>query len=165
MLIAVDDSESATRAAVAAHRLFGDDARYTVISVSEASPVLFGTDALRAGLAYPLAVPGAGAVGGLPFRVGAPVDNDAADGDDMPALAGASEHVARDVARDAGITDAVPIGAVGDPAATIVEAADDGGADVIVVGRDERGWVSTLLAGSVSRTVMRRASVPVLIVN
>ena len=65
VLIAVDDTESSVTAAQTARRLFGDDADYTVISVSESEPVYWGDDPLGSGVAYPLAVPPVGSGMGM----------------------------------------------------------------------------------------------------
>ena len=54
---------------------------------------------------------------------------------------------------------------VGDPADVILEAVDRNGADMIVVGTEEPGFVSRLLGLSVSESVQRRAHCDVLIVH
>jgi nucleotide-binding universal stress UspA family protein len=52
----------------------------------------------------------------------------------------------------------------GDPAATVVEVADDVDADLVVVGTRGRGGQGELLLGSVARTVAYRARRPTLVV-
>lgn len=54
---------------------------------------------------------------------------------------------------------------VGDPADVILEAVAKSGADMIVVGTGEPGFVSRLLGLSVSENVQRRAHCDVLIVH
>ena len=51
------------------------------------------------------------------------------------------------------------------PAEEIVALAEELGADLIVVGRRERGRIRRALAGSVSGWVVRHASSPVLVVR
>jgi nucleotide-binding universal stress UspA family protein len=158
VLIAVDDSETSVRAAHTAYRLFGDDARYTVINVATNETVLWGEDALQAGIVYPLAVPGAGYVGAVPFQV--------AGADPGQAAVDRVEDAGRradDIAREAGIPEADAVGDTGDAADAIVAAAHEHGADVIVVGSHDRGWFARLFTGSVAKTVLRESDVPVLI--
>lgn len=53
----------------------------------------------------------------------------------------------------------------GRPARTIVEFADENGADHIVIGSHGRSGVSRILLGSVAESVVRRAEVPVTVVR
>jgi nucleotide-binding universal stress UspA family protein len=55
--------------------------------------------------------------------------------------------------------------ALGDPAEAIVKAAEVNGADMIVVGARERGWMHRMLDHSVSQDVARNARCDVLIVH
>ena len=50
----------------------------------------------------------------------------------------------------------------GEPAAAIVELADDENVDMIVIGTHGRSGISRLLMGSVAEVVVRRANCPVL---
>ena len=75
-------------------------------------------------------------------------------GESLAALAAASP--------DARITTEV---AVGSPAETIVEAAGDLGADLIVMGTHGRSGVGNLLIGSVAERVIRAAPCPVMTVR
>ena len=54
---------------------------------------------------------------------------------------------------------------VGRPARTIVEVADEGDYDGIVMGSHGRAGVSRVLLGSVAETVVRRSTVPVTVVR
>jgi glycine betaine transporter len=53
----------------------------------------------------------------------------------------------------------------GEPATEIVRAADEWGADVIILGAHARGPVARFLLGSTAETVVRRAHCPVLTVG
>jgi nucleotide-binding universal stress UspA family protein len=54
---------------------------------------------------------------------------------------------------------------IGDPARTILEYAGEEGFDQIVVGSHGRHGVARVLLGSVAETVVRRSSVPVVVVR
>jgi nucleotide-binding universal stress UspA family protein len=159
VLIAVDDSETSVRAATTARRVFGDQARYTVLNVATNSPVIWGDDALAAGMVYPLTLPGAGVVGGIPFTVQTPGHPEWADTDRIDQ----AEQRADDVAREAGLSEARPVGDTGDPAEAILAAAHEYGADVIVVGTHDRHWFTRLFSRSVSDAIVRESDIPVLI--
>ena len=53
---------------------------------------------------------------------------------------------------------------MGDPAATLVEAAQTWGADLLVVGSHAQGVLAHFFEGSVAEAALRRASIPVLVV-
>jgi nucleotide-binding universal stress UspA family protein len=57
----------------------------------------------------------------------------------------------------------LPTRHVGDPAAAIISAASECGADVIVVGAHQRSWFGRLFSRSISGAVIRDAEVPVLV--
>lgn len=61
--------------------------------------------------------------------------------------------------------DAEYVNAIGEPADAIVAAADEHGADLIVVGTRELGFLQRLLGQSVSQSVAGRAHTDVLIVH
>ncbi|HEY7628176.1 MAG TPA: universal stress protein [Ilumatobacteraceae bacterium] len=157
VLIAVDDSESSVAAARTAHRLFGDDADYIVLNVAENHPVKWGDDALMYGTVYPLAVPGAGVIGGIPLIVhqpGASPDDDRVE---------SAEQTADNIAHDAGVNPVESLGETGDPVEAILTAAERHRADVIVVGSHDRGWFRSLFSTSVRDELIRDAEVPVLV--
>ena len=163
VLIAVDDTESSVTAAETARRLFGDDADYTVISVSESDPVYWGDDPLGSGVVYPLAVPPVGAgmgMAAMPLTVRSP---DRPPDADIPTPVESAEQTAREVAAHAGIHEARPIGDSGDAAKAILEAADNYHADVIVVGSHDRSWLDRLFNSSVADAVLKKADTPVLV--
>lgn len=54
---------------------------------------------------------------------------------------------------------------VGDPAQGLVDAAQQWGADLIVVGTHQQGGLEHFLVGSVAESVVRRSTVPVLTVR
>lgn len=142
VLIAVDGHESSERAAAQARRLFGPDADYLAINVMPTPTV-----AMAPAMGY-------GAVYGYPVPP---------TGEERERIEDRAEQVAAQSAVDAGLPGAEAIGEIGDPATMIVEAADEHAADVIVVAPSDKGWFSRLLSGSVSRSVVRDAHVPVLV--
>jgi nucleotide-binding universal stress UspA family protein len=160
VLIAVDDTDSSITAARSAHRLFGDNAEYIVISVDRARPVKWGDDALMYGTVYPLAIPGGAVIGGIPLVVHQPVGGDTDAADDRVEVA---TQMADNVAHDAGVDDARTIGEEGDPVEAILDVADREHADVIVVGSHDRGWFKRLFTTSVRDELIRDAGVPVLV--
>jgi nucleotide-binding universal stress UspA family protein len=156
VLIAVDDTEHSLRAARAAYQLFGQDADYTVVSVSDQPTMMWGGDSLMWGVPYPMTMAPSGLVG-----VAA-----AGTGDERALAAAAVDdaiQVALDVAGRADIPHPQVVGEVGDPAAAILQAARHHRADVIVIGSHERNWFARLMSPSVADSVVKESSVPVLI--
>jgi nucleotide-binding universal stress UspA family protein len=148
VLIAADDSESSIRAARAARKLFGPNANYTVISVGPSADLSWGEDLMSWGMAYTLAEPPPGYVGGMPLV--------------MHETSGAL-RTAQKVADAAGLADAIVIGDEGARARTILDAAHALEVDVIVVGSRDRSWFSKLLDPSTEASVVRDSDVPVLV--
>lgn len=149
VLIAADDSDLSVETARAAHQLFGDDAEYLLVNVGTA----IDTNVYAWGEAYMVSVP-------LPPVLSTP---DGADDDRGPAIDDARSQ-ATEIVHTADI-DAEPIGAVGDPAVAILEAARRHSVDVIAVGTHERSWFSRLFRPSVAHDLLREASVPILVVR
>jgi nucleotide-binding universal stress UspA family protein len=158
VLIAVDDSESSVATARTAYSLFGSEANYTVVSVADRTPIMWGGDALVWGVGYPIVMSPNEVVttDGQPSGDASPVDLDNAPID-------AAIQVARDVADEAHIPNPQVVGEVGDPATAIITAAHHHQADVIVIGSHDRSWFSKLFVPSVAGAVVREADIPVLV--
>jgi nucleotide-binding universal stress UspA family protein len=148
VLIAVDDSESSVRAARTARKLFGPNAEYTVISVGPSEDLSWGEDLMSWGMAYALAEPPPGYVGGMPL---------------VMREKASAVRTAHKVADAADLTRATVIGEEGARARSILDAAHACEVDVIVVGSHDRSWFSKLLDPSTEATVVRDSDVPVLI--
>ena len=139
LLLAVDP-ESAHAVGAAARRLFPD-----------AEHVIFNTIALM-----PTVLPetmATGATVAIPTEsamLAAEVDSEAAIEGALDELAGADTSTAS---------------TIGDPGREICDEADAIAADVIVLGRSSRGWLSRLVAPSVTEHVIRHAHCPVLVVG
>lgn len=164
VLIAVDDSEHSVKAARVAYDLFGSTATYTVVSVADQAPFLWGDDTLLYGVGYPLVMSPSGAAL-APTTSATPPTNGAAP---LPnpdtAEIDSAMQVARDVAAEADIPNPQVVGETGhDPAGAIISAAHHHQADVIVIGSHDRNWLSRLFTPSVAGSVMKEADVPVLI--
>ena len=141
ILIAVDASDANHAIAAAARRLFPHD-EHLVISAASVAP-------------YMVTEPFTGGA----FVMGAP---------SMEGLTAAEEtadkavHSAQQVLGDESATSLVEIG---DPGQVICEQAAAQGADVVVVGRSSKSWLSRLFDPSVSEYVIRHAPCPVLVVG
>lgn len=147
VLLAVDETEESIAAVRQARQLFGPEAEYLAVNVSDAAPTW-----------APLPMPW-GAVYPYPYGSAYPeiaeVDAEVAEGE-------TARRTAEEAAGAAGV-DATPLGDVGDPPTAILDAAEAHRADVIVVGSTGKGWWKRLLEGSVARDVVRRSPIPVLI--
>jgi nucleotide-binding universal stress UspA family protein len=146
VLVAIDESEAAKRVAEFVNDFF--EPQHTQ---------LVGVNVARVMQPW---VPGAVAWGGVypwPYPYAAPVSPASTSAEDVEAQA--SEAVL-----DAGLEDAPAVGAVGEPAETIVAVAEERGADLIVVGSNHRNALQRFLEPSVSRRVVKQSSIPVLVV-
>ncbi|MGM0386620.1 MAG: universal stress protein [Actinomycetota bacterium] len=54
---------------------------------------------------------------------------------------------------------------IGDPADVILRAAEEEGADVVVIGATGKGHIAELILGSVSDTVIRKSHLPLLVIK
>jgi nucleotide-binding universal stress UspA family protein len=139
ILIAVDSSETAHEAALAAKRLFPHD-EHLILSAAAITPFL---------LSEPI---GGGAFVGIPT---------------LDALSSA-EHDADDAVASAkrtlGETSTTTI-EIGDPGRVICEQAAELRADVVVIGHRSKRWLSRLFDPSVSDYVVRHSPCPVLVVR
>lgn len=157
VLIAADDTEESVHAAKTARQLFGDDARYTVVSVAR-TEVMWAGSSMAWGVPYTLAVPPAG----LP---GPPLVFDQPTSTPNETPADLAERQADEVMAAAQLPKADAMGEVGDPAEAILRAAQECGADVVVVGSHDRNWLGRLFTRSVTNEVVRESPVPVLVVH
>ena len=146
VLIAVDGSEAAPEVVGGAHRAFGDDADYTIVSVGSTAP-------------YTAAV--------TPFAVQPaliwvldPYLNGSVD---------AATHAAETAAASDDLaTTEHPVEIItgtGSPGPAICDVATERKADVVVVGSLERGWLSRIVIPSVSEYVVKHAPCDVLVVR
>jgi len=143
ILLAVDGSPASDHAAQRARELFGDDAEFLAICVTP-NPSTFVDPAVGFGSVYAYY----------------PLGSDPAT---MSAATHEAEATAADAMEHVGITGAEVLADVGDPAEEILRAAEAHHVDVIVVAPTDKGWLSRLVLGSVSDTVVHRAHVPVLV--
>jgi nucleotide-binding universal stress UspA family protein len=162
VLIAVDESEHSLHAAKVAYDLFGGTASYTVVNVADASPMIWGGDALMWGVGYPVMMAPSGLVG-VGTRPSSGAGAAVTEMDNGPI--DSAMQVALDVATEADLPNPQVVGEVGDPALAILQAARHHLADVIVIGSHDRSWVSRLFVPSVTGSVVRDAEIPVLIVR
>jgi nucleotide-binding universal stress UspA family protein len=145
VLVALDDSESSCGAARAVRELFGET-DVEVLGINVASlPQTWIAPGLGYGMVAPLFPPS--------------ISDDAEE----VAMCQARDEAAA-VLEQTGLSDATPMGAIGDPVQAIVTSAAAFDVDVIVVGGDEAGFLGRLLDHSVSRALLREACRPVLVV-
>ena len=150
VLIAVDGTDHSVTVARTAHQLFGDGADYLVLNCAQ--------------------IPIAG--WSAPFGTVSPMAAPMMPGDTSglwPIDVAESTKLAQSQAEEIVVATDLPaaaetLGDAGDPVTTIIDAAREHRADVIVVGHEDRSWFSRLLEGSVSREVIRESNLPVLVV-
>ena len=140
-------AEDALKRAADFARVFG--ARVVVVDVAAPAPVT--------------AVPGPGAFGLAPYHGYTTEDVGERLARDDESWQRHQERV-QEVLADAGI-DGEFARVAGDPADQLVAAAEERGAELIVVGTREPGFLERLLTGSVSQSVARHARCDVLIVH
>jgi nucleotide-binding universal stress UspA family protein len=146
VLIALDHSDASHAAAISAAELFGPDATYLAINVSDAP---FDESAFVYGYAFPTVVP---------TMDDRPMSERVHD-----TVTRAREEAAR-LSEDAGVP-ATPLGDMGDPATAILSAAAEYDVDVIVTGWNDRSWFRGLFVKPVGEELVTRANIPVLIVS
>ncbi len=148
VLLAIDEGEHSIYAAEKARELFGDSATYLAVNVAD-RPVLWASTAAWGGV-YPYVPP-------YPLVT-----------EDLTETLSDAEKEARRTAQQASAAAGVvaePLGDVGDAPTAILDAADEHGADVIVVGTSDKGWWRRLVEGSVAQEVIRESNRPVLVVH
>ncbi|MFT3852706.1 MAG: universal stress protein [Ilumatobacteraceae bacterium] len=149
VLIAVDGTDHSHTVARTAHRLFGDTAEYLVLNCAQV-PVAGWTAPF--GTVSPMAAP---------MMVG---DTSGLWPIDIEQSTKIAQSQAEEVAESTDLRGAETIGDTGDPVTTILDAAHEHHADVIVVGHEDRSWFARLVEGSVSKEVIRESDIPVLVV-
>jgi nucleotide-binding universal stress UspA family protein len=148
VLIAVDGSSESNDAAQFAHRLFGDDAEYIVVTVAETGSFVGG--------ALPIADP---AFSGGGAYISPEVARESVE---------SAIHDAEQTAADAAAKvdeDATTIVEAGDPGESIIHVAEEQQVDLIVIGSHDRNWLSRLLTPSVRNHLVDHAPCPVLVVR
>jgi nucleotide-binding universal stress UspA family protein len=150
ILVAVDRTEGSRRAAAFVDRFFaGMDVAITAVNVARnpvdtVPPVAFG--------------------GVFPWGPAGP-DMVAGDRATWEEAVVREEQAGEAVALAQAPADADVEVVFGEVVEAILRAADDGDADVIVVGTNDKGFLQRLLSGSVSQELARKAARPVLIVR
>ncbi len=143
VLVTLDGTDESVHAAQAAVALFGPDNEYLVVNV--AAPAVSWPEGVTYGGVFPMS------------------------GDEWDVLTDAVETGAQEkaehAAAEAGIEPAEIIVEHGDPVAAVCAAADEHDVDVIVVGPHKKGWFARIIEPSLSHTLVRRTSRPVLLVG
>lgn len=146
VLLALDETDASTAAAVVAQKLFGAEATYLSLNVANSPEE-------TSGLIW-------GGVYAMPYVPDGLWDDLAQASTDALAEA---ESTAAKRAESLGL-EAEAIGEIGDPAHMIIDAAQEHGADVIVVGHHQRSWFQKLLDPSVTSELIANSQTPILVV-
>lgn len=153
VMIALDGTDFDQVLVTTAHDLFGEDADYWAVNVSneldtEQLAAASASMPMTFGAAYPYVMPAI-------YTVREDGDAEREDADER----------AREAADASGMTDAEAVGETGAPDVAILRAAERNGAHVIVVGTHERSWFSKIIRPSVSDGLLSESSIPVLLVR
>jgi len=140
VLIAIDDSPLDERIADTVATLFRSTTEILTLHVTPTTPPGVPTTSFGA--------------------VGAPAPTDLGQ-----PLADQAQQAAERSTNRSGLRDVTPVGAIGDPVAGILEAADEHRAAIIVLGSRDRSWWSRLFNPSVSDAVRSRSDRPILILR
>ena len=140
ILIAVDGTEASTAAADVARSLF-PDAEFILLSVAMVTQMV-----------------GSDPIGGGSFAL-APTE------DMMEAIEASADDAVADAAQKIAAGHATTTVEIGDPARVICDEVDRIHADLVVVGRGSKGWLSRLFDPSVADYVVKHANCPVLVVK
>jgi nucleotide-binding universal stress UspA family protein len=145
VLLALDGSDSALFAALTATNLFGSETNYLAVHVepTHLDAAVWGP---VYGYGYP-AIPPA----------------DLHDPTSRKAVIEDARRIAAEQTAELGV-EAKLIGEAGDPAEAIRRLASEQGVDVVVVGDNQRGWLSRLFDVSVTKNLLRSTGVPILVV-
>jgi nucleotide-binding universal stress UspA family protein len=153
VLLAVDETEASERAAKFVQEFFaGTDTAITAVNVARA-PIEWG------------APPPYGWVAPVPYGGRWPWTYRGDDAETVNEIAAQEEDHAKAVARAQAPPDADIDVAFGDPAEAIIQAADDEGADIIVVGSNHKSFLQRLIEPSVSERLVKETPRPVLVVG
>lgn len=145
ILIAVDETKASGRAAEFVEKFFDrDDVSLTAVNVARQPPAWLPAAPYGGIVPWPLETGDRSAMGEAYER----------EEERAKAIAGRKSPAGADVE----VT-------FGDPVRAITAAAEDTGADLIVVGSRDKGFLQRLFSGSVSEDLVRESPRPVLVVH
>lgn len=142
VLVGVDDSAESRDAVATAYEFFGEDSRYTIVSVHQSPPLIVGMTGIDM------------TVAGIHHRLDESIGRQIAEN--------ATSHARSAAPDDADITSRTEVGHAG---SAICEVATDEQADVIVIGSHDRGLWDRLFTPSVGKYLVDHAPCPVLVVR